>query len=302
MSLTLYHYLAIAAAVVAVVVGLLSGPWRRIAEASPDVIRRAAGRVRSRNLIALFASVGLLVTAVVTGFGVSSWDAYLQIVVAAPLAGASIALATVIVSPTPVLPNDPGPRQAELSPRDLTRFAPRSLVATAVALAIGSLGLLVAFVATSAPDGRGVRWESATASVVSTPYPGIFYAAPALGGLVVVAILTVVALRRVAGAPRPSGPGLGELDDALRETSSRLVLLTSVSGVGIVIAFLVVFAGSALRTLANGLPAAAALQLVGTIATLGGLALGLAVTVAAIVATATALRRPAGARIAGSQS
>ena len=112
MSITIYHYLAVVLVAVAVVAGLLLGPARRVDEARPDVVVRAARAVRTRNLIAFIAALVVGITAVATGWGAPRWDVYQQIVEIAPFAGASAALIAVIVHPTSIVPSSPGPRTA----------------------------------------------------------------------------------------------------------------------------------------------------------------------------------------------
>lgn len=203
-------------------------PGRRVTVAaalmpSAEALRRRAG---TRAFVLTCATLGTLCAGVAAGLALG-WErlAWSAAFLAATAAGGA---AVLLVGP----PREPAPqlvRSADLTPRTPRGFGPRWAFTVPSVLAVGFAltALLTAGSATRA-EGRSVlAWEYHSISGWVSPYPGWAEILPLLGLLLVAGSLFALALRRVAGWPRPTDQGLHELDDDVRRATTRMLLLVT---------------------------------------------------------------------------
>lgn len=156
---------------------------------------------------------------------------------------AIVAALTLAASPVAVWPGSTGLRTAELTPRSGGSFGPR----WGFALPLASAGILILFLLvtglSSTTDDFGLyrafTVEHGTGSSTGSPYPGWYYGVPVILATIVLALAVLLVLHRIAAAPRPASPELFDVDDALRRSVTRFVMLLSSS------ALLAYFAGVA---------------------------------------------------------
>ncbi|TBN57379.1 hypothetical protein EYE40_08190 [Glaciihabitans arcticus] len=210
-------------------------------------------RTRSRARSEQFIDHSLEVDAVVRGlrfrmtiaFGVFFVVAVLLTVVPQPanwtglghVLGVSIAAIlgclVVSVAPLPAWPSAGSVRTAELVPRGSGSFGPP----WGFTLPLASAGILVVFLVVTAlassRDELGI-WRAISGafgaeSISGSPNPAWFYVVPIIAATAVLAVAVMIALRRIALAPRPASSYLFEADDAARRTLTRFVMLLSSS-------------------------------------------------------------------------
>ncbi|MFJ8859706.1 hypothetical protein ACIRD8_14860 [Streptomyces sp. NPDC102451] len=93
-------------------------------------------------------------------------------------------------------------RAAEVTPRRIRDYVPRSLTAVLAAQAVALPVILVVAAATASADsggrpGRALSVTCAAGTHLLSPWPGPYYAWPALGGLTLGTVACVLLLRRV---------------------------------------------------------------------------------------------------------
>jgi len=188
-------------------------------------------RRRMTLALVLFVAIGFVTTLDPIGLQPRSWLGLgnaLGLAVAAIIAGLVLA-----VSPIVSWPRGEGVRTADLVPRSGGSFGPR----WGFALPLASAGILIAFLlvtgVTSTRDDLGL-YRAFTIEVVggsstATPYPGWYYGTPVIFATVVLAAVVLLVLNRVAAAPRPTNPDLYTVDDALRRSVTRFIMLLSSS-------------------------------------------------------------------------
>ena len=187
-------------------------------------------------------------------------------------------------------------RRARLAHRGLLDAAPRPLVRAAAGATAAAVVTLAGGALLAGPDGRSVTVSAGEGRVLAThsPFAGPVYGAPAAIGLLVLAVLTVGALRVVANRPAVVTAD-DRIEAALRRASAHRVLRGAVSTALVVSGGLLAVSGLALRSaavgaaanaLANGLPAGAAAAVLPWAGAALGL-LGLAALLAAAVVLCT---------------
>ncbi|PSL37857.1 hypothetical protein CLV49_1464 [Labedella gwakjiensis] len=138
--------------------------------------------------------------------------------------------ALVLVAAFPAVSiREPGTsRSADLDRRRPWSYAPRWAVGLPVAAGSLVLGAVIAFGLTSSTqeDGQYRAFTVVNGDYTSTssPYPGWFYGVPIAAMVIAIAVVAVVALTRIAGAPRPTDSGLREIDAVMRMLATRVVV------------------------------------------------------------------------------
>ena len=128
-----------------------------------------------------------------------------------------------------------GARSADLRPRTVGGFGP----AWGFALPSAGAGVLVAFLVYAGivsgaradqTDNRAITVVFSDNSATAGPFPGWYYGVPLLVVTAVLVATVAITLRRIAGYPAPTSPGLRGADLAIRRTSTRLVMKLSSTG------------------------------------------------------------------------
>ena len=188
-------------------------------------------RTRLTLALALFVAIGFVATLDPMGLQPRSWLGLgnaLGLAVAAIIAGLVLA-----ASPMVSWPRADGVRTADLVPRSGGSFGPR----WGFALPLASAGILILFLIvtglTSVPDDLGL-YRAFTVEIVggsstASPYPGWYYGVPVIAATLVLAGVVLLVLNRVAAAPRPTNRDLYAVDDALRRSVTRFIMLLSSS-------------------------------------------------------------------------
>lgn len=266
-------------------------------------------RVRLRNVTAIAAAVivACTVTAVALEVGRTTVSEgpldVMQLLLLTPILTAIVAVAFFAFVPTFRETSDA--RSAELDRRTPLSFGPRSVFMVPSAAAVLLAILVLAFGFLADPDGRSLTYfPNPWMGGGGGPFPGFVYGLPLLIGIAVLATVVVIALRRIASAPRPSDPSLREADSTLRLLGIRVVTKAATSALVLTVAFLLIMAGSVAASMNSGthhdgmgniIPADATMQVIGTLGTIA-LWLGVVFVGAAIVfivgAVGDATRKP----------
>jgi hypothetical protein len=274
MSLTSVLPLLLIVVVVLIAVKRGGAPWRklRLEPGQVDTVMAANARMQARNLLAFGA--GIILLAVLTSVGMA-WEAVDlgRIVLVAPMLAATGAVVVVAIAPTATLHEPDGQRAAELAPRRPWDFGARWMFVLSAVLLLALVAVFVMLGLSADDDGRSVTRVTELTSTSASPYPGFFYGMPLLIVTVVEAIVTGVALARIASAPRPTAEQLRSADDVLRRVSTGVVLVlagnaTKSMGDG------VVAGGEVLHEAVSGLELLASVESIGGFVLLGtGIAL-----------------------------
>lgn len=225
---------AIAAAVVGAVLLVLRVPDRRFAP--------AVAAARRRSAVVTVVAVGSTLAALWAGTRLDSSASLRdgQLLALLPLAAACLHTTVVLAGELSWPRPSTRIRSARLVARSIGASVPRAWLVGATAAA----GLVVltctAGVLLAEPDGRSVGWTSTDGTFGSSagPFPGAFYAGPALAALVVLAALTVLVLHRLSLRPAVPDP---VADAALRRATAHRVLRVATSAtLGTAAAFLTV--------------------------------------------------------------
>ena len=222
-------------AIVVVAVVLRTRSRARLAESietSPELDAVVRGiRLRMTVALLIFLVVGFLLALDPLSVQPRGWLGLLQALGGA--VAAILACAVFVASPLAAWPSSTGVRTAELVPRGGGSFGPR----WGFTLPLVSGGILVSFLvltglASSRDDFglfRAFTIAYGNGSSTSSPYPGWFYGVPIIGATLVLGVVVLLALRRIALAPRPASPIFFDADDAARRTLTRFVMLLSSS-------------------------------------------------------------------------
>ncbi|MFP5371149.1 MAG: hypothetical protein ACLGI3_10430 [Actinomycetes bacterium] len=177
-------------------------------------------------------------------------------------------------------------RRARLVHRGLLDAAPRRLLRTAVVALPMAAVTLVGGALLADPDGRSFsyRWEAAGGIGRSTasPFPGSFYGIPAGVGLLVLALVTVLALWIVANRPAVATAD-DAIETALRRASAHRVLRVAVGVPLFVTGGLLFVGGRALHSVSTGTGGSDLLYVVAAVVSLTGAVAMLVGVVAACV-------------------
>ncbi|MGW6564916.1 hypothetical protein [Streptomyces sp. NPDC054975] len=143
------------------------------------------------------AATGLAVNALVT----FSPEPDVDLLYGFPVFGLCV-MAGVLAADVIARPSPRWLRAAEVTPRRIRDYAPRSLTAALAAQAVALLVLLIVATTTASADsdGRSGRAVSVTCSAgtyLLSPWPGPYYTWPALGGLALGTVACALLLRRV---------------------------------------------------------------------------------------------------------
>lgn len=218
-----------------------------------DPVPEVATPTRESSLVTLVRLAGL-VLGLALAWQVADGQGYGRGLLPAPAVLGLVVLVAVALGETVVRPaRATGPRTASLVPRRVRDHLPRRLAAVVGLQAAALLALVALTTATASRDEytdsvRALACSTAAGGDARTPYPGSFYTLPLLGVLALVAVVAVLAARRVVLRPRGTGD-----DTALRRQS--LAVVTAAVGVAVSAPYLgvAVTAGSALAALGNGL-------------------------------------------------
>jgi hypothetical protein len=282
MSLTSVLPLLLIVVVVLIAVKRGGAPWRklRLEPGQVDTVMAANARMQARNLLAFGA--GIILLAVLTSVGMA-WEAVDlgRIVLVAPMLAATGAVVVVAIAPTATLHEPDGQRAAELAPRRPWDFGARWMFVLSAVLLLALVAVFVMLGLSADDDGRSVTRVTELTSTSASPYPGFFYGMPLLIVTVVEAIVTGVALARIASAPRPTAEQLRSADDVLRRVSTGLVLKLASAAAAATLGVVLVLAGNATKSMGDGVvaggevlhEAVSGLELLASVESIGGFVL-----------------------------
>lgn len=173
-----------------------------------------------------------------------------RVALIAPGLAALTALVMVAVFPAASIREPDTSRSADLDRRRPWSYAPRWAVGLPVAAGSLVLVAVMAFGLTSSPQDDG-QYRAFTVvdgdyTSTSSPYPGWFYGLPIAALVVVLAIVAVIALARIAGAPRPTDPGLREIDAVMRMLATRVVVKLTTAAFLLYLGAILVVGGNAM--------------------------------------------------------
>ncbi|TFB51982.1 hypothetical protein [Cryobacterium tagatosivorans] len=288
------------------------GPFRALhissaAAASAEATNR---RLRLRNVGAIAATVACATLLTVAGLIGSitterqePLDA-LHLLLLTPILTAVTAVA--FFAFLPAFPEESASRTADLTRRTPLTFGPRSVFVAPVAAAALLAFLIVLLGAVADPDGRMLSYSPDVAKMGGGggTFPGLVYGIPLLVGMVLLAGVLIVALKRIASAPRPTDASLREADSTVRLLGIRVVTKTATSALLVTAGSVCILAGNTAESINRGtsvdgrgnpIPADATMQAIGTLGTIA-LWLGVALVAAAIAfvvgAIGDATRKP----------
>ena len=288
------------------------GPFRAlyISSAAAASAEATNSRVRLRNVSAIAAALACATLLTVAGLLGSitterqePLDA-LHLLLLTPILTAVTAVA--FFAFLPAFREDSASRAADLTERTPLTFSPRSVFVAPVAAAALLAFLIVLLGAVADPDGRMLSYSPDVAEMGGGggSFPGFVYGIPLLIGVVLLAGVLIVALKRTASAPRPTDTSLREADSTVRLLGIRVVTKTATSALLVTAGSLCILAGNTAESINRGtsvdgrgnpIPADATMQAIGTLGTIA-LWLGVALVAAAIAfvvgAIGDATRKP----------
>jgi hypothetical protein len=149
-----------------------------------------------------------------------------------------------------------GRRTAQLTPRGAASFGPRWAFTLPLAAGLALVLFLLATGLTASTDEAGlsrmISLSSAPGESGSAgPYPGWYYGVPVIALTVLLAAVVLLALHRIASAPKPQDAASWELDAALRRSATRFVMSLSTSALLFYFGGLLYFAGSSTSNVAS---------------------------------------------------
>lgn len=189
-------------------------------------------------------------------------------------------------------------RSAELIRRTPFTFGPRRAFAAPIAATSVLIALVLWFGLISAPDGLIMHGDRLGF------IPGFSYGIPLLFGTLIIAGVTVIAVRHIASAPRPTDGALRTADATVRLLAIRIILNTVTAAVIVTAGILLGMAGSSAESMARGIrldaagnviPPDAVVQAIGVWGNVGiwaGVACFLATVVFLVSAVSDATRKP----------
>jgi hypothetical protein len=145
------------------------------------------------------AATGLAVNALVS----FSPESDVDLLYGFPVFGLCV-MAGVFAADVLARPGRGGIRVAQVAPRRIRDYLPRSLTTAVAAQALVLLILLIAAAATASADadgrsGRALCVTCPAGAQLLSPWPGLYYAWPALGGLAFGTLACVLLLHRITG-------------------------------------------------------------------------------------------------------
>jgi hypothetical protein len=301
------YVIALSVAVAVAVVWVFSRTLRTPGDLRPpSEVRAVLGAARRRIFLAV--AVTIAVAAILLRASTSLPGLLgLPLALAPTLSGALGLLAYAALPPRSVAVAEDEPREADLAPRGPGDRATRAALVGPAVLTLLTVALLVATGTTAIPDetglGRRIGFETAHQGSASGPYPGWFYGVPLLVGTAVLALATVVALRRVSTTPAFPRQELLPFDRQWRRTSVRVLSALTCAALSLQLGGLSLIGGSALRNAADGFGSEFAVWVtVGSAGMIGGLLLLVGSVVCLTLAALRALGLTDAARRAGSHS
>jgi len=288
---------AIIATVVAVLVA--RGPFRRVGvdESLVPATVAVTSRIRLRNTVAVVAAV--IVAVLLLGYGGAVPSDLGRIVLIAPVL--TVATGILFFSIVPAFRESSPRRSADLAPRTALTFGTRRSYAVAAALVGGLVTAIVVLGLLASPDGRSVSRAGENFGMTASPYPGFYYGTPTLAAVALLVGVVVLAIARIARAPRPGDPGLREADAALRQLAIVVVLRATAAGAAATLAAMLIGAGITTSSISRGMatgdpagdaPSDALLQALGIGTSIVGMGLAVLAVVLSVAAITNALRAP----------
>jgi hypothetical protein len=243
------------------------------------------------------------------GFTIAVFTAIASIGFAAPqLLGVPLAIAPglavsgallLFAASVPPLASNPAINSAVLKRRHPWSFGPRWTFIAPLGIAAAFVAFLIVTGITSSPDSnglyRGISVTDATTSSTASPYPGWFYGLPLMVVTVVLAMSTLLALRRVSATPSLPNTRLAPLDRHWREVSTLVITKLTTAALLSYFGGTAFIAGQATHNAATSFAATAGtairepdfaagvtFQIIGGILALSGLAFFVAATFTAV--------------------
>lgn len=240
-----------------------------------EVLSTAVRSAQRRFIVAAGFTAGLLLVGFVTTLALPS-ALGLPLAVAPSVAGAAGLLLYAATSPAVESVTEGEVRVASLAPRHAWSFASERAMTGLAALLVATTALLIVTGITSSPDDAGryraITFANGAFMSSASPYPGWFYATPLLVALACLAVVTSLALHRIAITPSLPGRGLERQDRAWRVASTRVVVDLVAAALSLQLGGIAVFAGNAIHTAAFSPGSPPVMQMVGAALLIIGIA------------------------------
>lgn len=245
-----FAVLIYAAVVVIAVVAVWSITHRRRPAVLSPRIEQVVAAARRRAFVAVSVAIVVLFAGVVAG-GMLPSLLGLPLVAAPFVAGAAGLLLYAATPPGEVIVPAGQARTAALTRRSWATALPARWLHAGVETVVIFVAVLVFCGITADADDQGrsraIRFEAGDFASTASPYPGWFYGVPALLGLVVLVVATLLALQRIGAAPVFPHPDDAEADAQWRRASAAVVLKLSSGAVLFALGGIALTAGIAMR-------------------------------------------------------
>ena len=275
-------------------------PFRRLGidESVMPAATSVTERIRLRNLLALVAAI--VVGAALVWFAFSVRSDLGRTLFLAPILSAATGI--LFFSVIPAFRESAAVRSADLAPRTPLSFANRrTFVLAGIFLAL-VVAVVIACGVVATSHGRSFTRQSPLFTMAAGPFPGFFYGVPVLAAAALLAGVVVLAVVRIARAPRPSDDGLRDADSALRRLAIGVVLRAAAAGCAATVAGFLFLASNAVTSVSGGIeqnglngpeiPPDTVLQVLAVLGHIGAAIFVVVALVFAITAVSGALRKP----------
>jgi hypothetical protein len=242
-----------------------------------DLPQRIAPVVAAARRRALFAVIVALVVFVVGAIVGLLLPELLGLPLAVtPLASAAAGLAVYAAAPPRSVEVTEGePRSARLEHRSWLSYIPGGWLHACIEIVVIFVAVVVFCGITAVDDDQGrsraIGFTVGGDSSIATPYPGWYYGVPALIGLALLVVATIVALQRIGSTavfPRPED---AESDAQWRRASTSVVLKLSIGAVLLSLGGMAWTAGALMSVSASGVGAPTVWVVVGDLLLWGGI-------------------------------
>ncbi|MFE6736698.1 hypothetical protein [Microbacterium sp. NPDC057650] len=240
----------------------------------PERIAPVIAAARRRSLFAVV--VALLVFVMGAAVGLLMPELLGLPLAVTPLVSAATGLAVYAATPPRSVEVAEGePRSARLEHRSWLSCIPGGWLHACIEIIVIFVAVVVFCGITAVDDDQGrsraIGFTVAGDSSIATPYPGWYYGVPALIGLALLVVATIVALQRIGSTavfPRPED---AESDAQWRQASASVVLKLSIGAVLLSLGGIAWTAGALMSVSASGVGAPAVWTVVGNMLLWGGI-------------------------------